>query len=42
MAGDFLDIFLRFWVLWGSFAYQIFSYKKTGKQEGLKLYWLST
>ena len=35
MAGDFLDIFLRFWVLWGSFSYKIFSYKNTCKQEGL-------
>ena len=27
-AGDFLNIFLRFWGFWGSFSYKNFSYKK--------------
>ena len=28
-AGDFLNIFLRFWVFWGSFSFKTFSDKKT-------------
>ena len=28
-AGDFLNIFLRFWDFWGSFSYKNISYKKT-------------
>ena len=28
-AGDFLIIFLRFWVFWGSFSFKTFSDKKT-------------
>ena len=27
-AGDFLNIFLRFFAFWGSFSYKNFSYKK--------------
>ena len=38
-AGDFLNIFLRFWAFWGSFSYKNVSYENNVHSSGFFQFW---